>query len=61
MPDSEKSNIEPMEELDSATVTAITEGLDSEKKGNFSSLEDAVKFARDRRELWKKASKSESA
>ena len=46
MPDSENSNIEPMEELDHATVMAISEGLESEKKVNFSSLEDAVKFAK---------------
>jgi len=38
--------------LDSATVKAIEDGLESEQQGRFLTLDQAVQFAKRRREAW---------
>ena len=40
------------EVLDDATVQAINEGLTSEESGRFLTMDQAVKFAKERRESW---------
>lgn len=47
----DKTNEEP-EVLDAATVEAIQLGLASEENGHFLTLEQAVQFAKQRREAW---------
>jgi len=38
--------------LDDATVQAINEGLKSEETGRYLTMDEAVKFAKERREAW---------
>ncbi len=48
----DKSPEQTPEILDAATVEAIEEGLRSEKQGDFMTMDQAVQFAKQRRETW---------
>ncbi|MBX3119790.1 MAG: hypothetical protein KF784_12040 [Fimbriimonadaceae bacterium] len=58
MKPNEKEKAESPEVLDAATVAAIKEGIESEEQGNFVTLDEAVKFAKERRKKWMKSNQS---
>lgn len=61
MTDFPESKDEQTESLDQLTKEAIEAGLESERSGNYSTLEQAVQFARERRKSWKKSPPTKTA